>query len=877
MQETSRYASERLWILSRLRMEAGGRPLADLFRLPAETLRYRLGTSLADLRLPFAVAPDLATVLARAADEAQRLVGRRHGLAASEPAGSLSLVETTPTRPLTFSPPSTVTRDAVRRVFLDGPVLHQGLDAGVIAAFLGTGRPGRTLAGALHAVFVKAREESQRAEVDEPTPYLAALMLRRAFEQVLRGLTPATAEQTGRYVEAGSRMLLQLAAQLALREAGVWSAADDRQRSLRIPALMTLASLGAPAFLRGGTGPGVSAWGFLLETPPPLLEAVVQHLEAAEDPDAIERALLARMETDRELLRRLERAVALAAVRENLRALARLADVGRAPAVTIPGEGSVDKVAAGRDAVDRLFTSETRRRELAQVARVAARQAARQHGMEEARSRLEGLAFAAGEWREEQPAFWLGSDDARRQAAHALVAMGADLLTDRLAAAAGRALTDRTGSGTEEVEYAEGRLYRLSHGPDPLLGARLEPRQVAHLFVDVKDFTRRTAFLKESVITEFMQREFFGPILSAAADLDPGTRSTWEPRALQLNNLVGDAVSFSGDVVALVNLARRIRTTLRAYSQRLDAEASHETIAARVRSLEDRYRLRRERLERALQELGAEQVTDAASRAALRQRARDLRIEIARQQAVFQAEMARAAGEKLEAGIFISYGSAPEVASWDDPAFGRVSIAIAEKINESARGTARHTGARDRLLARLEVARRETGRMLELPFGVIIEQPSELALTPERLLEAERLQAAGNDSGARELLAAALEEALRRQTGTGELYNAGAALSDEALRAYLDARSGQFRVQQVELPVDTLHPTILERFYFPHPQLRVVACFDEALKALSELFVLQGRVRFKGMEASALSIYEMIDPQDPLFRMLATRHLRMGG
>ena len=46
---------------------------------------------------------------------------------------------------------------------------------------------------------------------------------------------------------------------------------------------------------------------------------------------------------------------------------------------------------------------------------------------------------------------------------------------------------------------------------------RTRAPQMGHLFCDMKDFTRRTAFLKETVIADFLSREFYGPILTAAA------------------------------------------------------------------------------------------------------------------------------------------------------------------------------------------------------------------------------------------------------------------------------------------------------------------------------------------------------------------------
>jgi len=45
----------------------------------------------------------------------------------------------------------------------------------------------------------------------------------------------------------------------------------------------------------------------------------------------------------------------------------------------------------------------------------------------------------------------------------------------------------------------------------------------------MKDFTKRTAFLKEAVVADFLSREFYGPILTAAARQAQGRR-IWRTR-----------------------------------------------------------------------------------------------------------------------------------------------------------------------------------------------------------------------------------------------------------------------------------------------------------------------------------------------------------
>src|SRR5207237_661198 len=230
----------------------------------------------------------------------------------------------------------------------------------------------------------------------------------------------------------------------------------------------------------------------------------------------------------------------------------------------------------------------------------------------------------------------------------------ADTLLDRLAQGAAQLLLERTGAETEggdAAEYDAGRLYLLSDGDRPILRARARQAMVAHLFADMKDFTRRTTYLKEVLIADYLQREFYGPILRAAA-LDPSGRPGGRP-VVALNNLLGDAVSFSGDVVALFQLARRIKAVLAESAQRSEGDATQIGVATRVRELEARYRVRRDALERQVREL-----VFRAPRAPPERRdemlapAQQKRAERGRLEAEHQAALSLAAGEKLEAGVF---------------------------------------------------------------------------------------------------------------------------------------------------------------------------------------------------------------------------------
>src|SRR5207245_5536455 len=88
-------------------------------------------------------------------------LGQAHGWRALEPA--------------CFLPPPTLEREADRRTAVDAVDLHVGLDAGVVAALLAEERPLRRVIESLTALLLRARDEGERSETHEPTPYLVAL------------------------------------------------------------------------------------------------------------------------------------------------------------------------------------------------------------------------------------------------------------------------------------------------------------------------------------------------------------------------------------------------------------------------------------------------------------------------------------------------------------------------------------------------------------------------------------------------------------------------------------------------------------------------------------------------------------------------------
>ena len=181
------YADERPELLARLRQHAGARTLADAFRLDGRTLRFHLGTSLADLRAPVALGADLRNAFRAAVRDLFFLLCVRHRASLKEGEFDQILLQdgfdSKALRPISFSPPSTVSRGNVRQAFVEAPELHPALDAGVLASWIASGRPGRLWASALNAVLRRAIGEAAASDQHEPTPYLILLALRALADE----------------------------------------------------------------------------------------------------------------------------------------------------------------------------------------------------------------------------------------------------------------------------------------------------------------------------------------------------------------------------------------------------------------------------------------------------------------------------------------------------------------------------------------------------------------------------------------------------------------------------------------------------------------------------------------------------------------------
>ncbi len=209
-------------------------------------------------------------------------------------------------------------------------------------------------------------------------------------------------------------------------------------------------------------------------------------------------------------------------------------------------------------------------------------------------------------------------------------------------------------------------------------------------------------------------------------------------------------------------------------------------------------------------------------------------------------------------------------------------MAIAEKINESARGTARNGQVRARIDMLLQAARAQKQQLnVTCPLSVFLAQPLSIPVSPDLEHQVRGALELGDLDGAETLLRESVHSFVEHlaseghTAGGGDIYNAGAALSEEALNAYLAARANEdLLVLRKELPVANLHPRLAEKFIFPQQHLSLVMLVGRSAQALVELFVFSGRALFRGLEKTGgLAVYEMVPRGSPFFSLLAEHHV----
>src|SRR5260370_8718577 len=110
-------------------------------------------------------------------------------------------------------------------------------------------------------------------------------------------------------------------------------------------------------------------------------------------------------------------------------------------------------------------------------------------------------------------------------------------------------------------------------------------------------------------------------------------------------------------------------------------------------------------------------------------------------------------------------------------------------------------------------------------------------------LAGRRSVAAGDHDDAEMVMGASVRDFLARLAAQdsgedrGDIYNGGAAISEEALKAYVQARGNDLVFLRHEVEAAALHEAIRGRFVFPMASLKFVMAVGSASPVPNELFV----------------------------------------
>jgi hypothetical protein len=532
-----------------------------------------------------------------------------------------------------------------------------------------------------------------------------------------------------------------------------------------------------------------------------------------------------------------------------------------------------------------------------------------------------------------------------------------------------------------EDEYEGGRIYRLATDTRPIL-RDLAIKKEGHLFMDLRGFTRRMCVSKEISTADFMRKGFFLPVLEVA-------KKYYTDEGVRLNNLVGDAFSFSGRIHSLVALSQDLREIFDAYTEQMQEREGLSCKGDEARLVGERYRKERnailaerkdveksiegiehelmfkeflnpvqmikaqeedfdaqctnyrqqldnlpqqieceanpekkkslmllhenllillggideqkKELAASISSIGQDDLNDIFRLICAEEREELERLRLLLKESfskeaelnrAYEMEMAVGKDAGVEYGLFISYGDAAETITFDDPFWGRMNVAIAEKLNEAARGTGRNPEIRKKLDLLLRNARRAKGNAtLTYPFSVFIDKSYALSLRSDLSTMVERILQRRDEETARHVADATsalfmkdIEKGMKDSGDDGwetltyvnDIYNLGEAVSGEALQAYL-RETGAYKYNFYKtVSHNDLHAEIQQHFFFLSPELKFCVCVERRNGQLHfDLFRYVGELVFRGFEIhQATAVYEIVRKNSPFYLLLEMYHLR---
>ena len=217
--------------------------------------------------------------------------------------------------------------------------------------------------------------------------------------------------------------------------------------------------------------------------------------------------------------------------------------------------------------------------------------------------------------------------------------------------------------------------------------------------------------------------------------------------------------------------------------------------------------------------------------------------------------------------------------TFENAIWGKRTVSIAEKINESARGTARNTQVLTDLQSRFPSG-------LALPFRVYVGLAHGVPIPAHLLYQAYQALASGDSTRALSILQQNTSEWVAQsiQAGsqklqenlekTAAIFNSGDALSAEAFAAYRAAYAQQREYVQHRISIAQLGDPFTQRFAFDSPELILVVGLEPQTRKILEIFRFVGRMVFKGFtQDDPVEIWEMVNLADPISQALCQHAL----
>ncbi len=389
-------------------------------------------------------------------------------------------------------------------------------------------------------------------------------------------------------------------------------------------------------------------------------------------------------------------------------------------------------------------------------------------------------------------------------------------------------LLDEVPAQEVAERWASGRCYRISEDVEPLFRLPRDTRE-AFLWVDTRAVAARALAVGASAAADFLARDLFGPVLELARQLagPAGDRV----RILRCGE---DALAFSGDVVALLELALRVLRKVAASNRDRLAGASElrggrpaalDEMADERRLLEARLAVIDDRLRRA---------ADDEARRFLEDERRLLTERVEAVEASERALLAEQVGAEVVCGAALVWGEAAAAAPI--PHVGALSVSPALV---SARALTERSPRVARERARLEAhARRPPGAPdAEIPYRVLVRE----------------LQAPDDPDAAPFV----------------EIHNAGCAISGEAVEAFRRARRGALRFEDVEVAVVDFAPEARRRYLLEGVRERLVLVRSAHDDAPLLAFRRSGRARLDhGVGATEVDVWEVLLAEQSYARAL---------